>query len=252
MGVQGTSDDTFEEARRYIKDGALGKIGVGLWERSSNRNTDFGWDYPIDEGARPGENLDWRTWLGTAAKRPWEPQRYFRWRRYWDYSGGIATDLFVHHLTWLMKALDLKFPARVVASGGTWGYDTSVAEVPDTMQMLCEYPEGPSLVLIGSLANDTRIIPSIRGREATLDFTDDGFVIRPQRAFAQGKKEIVYKKKVSNTSVQHHRSLMDAIRNNAPLNCDVRMGYYGVVACRMAVDSYRKKKYLAWDAQREK
>ena len=50
----------------------------------------------------------------------------------------------------------------------------------------------------------------------------------------------------------HHRNLMQAIRQNAPLNCDVMLGYYGVVASEMVVQSYRKRKYLRWDAKREK
>jgi predicted dehydrogenase len=252
VGVQGTSDDTYHAARKYIQEGALGKIVLALWDRSGNRATDFGWDYPLDPDARPGENLDWNAWLGSAPKRPWDPQRYFRWRRYWDYSGGVATDYFVHHLTWFMKALDLQFPERVVSSGGTWGFDSSVADVPDTMQMLCEYPGGPSVVIIGSMANNTQIVPSIRGREATIEFSRDGFVIRPQQAFRPGAPEIVYKRKVANTGIEHHRNLLAAIRTNAPLNCDVTMGYRGIVACRMAVDSFRRRKYMRWDAQRER
>ena len=50
----------------------------------------------------------------------------------------------------------------------------------------------------------------------------------------------------------HHRNLQNASRKNEPLNCDVMLGYYGVVPCLMAVESYRRKKYMAWDARRER
>ena len=44
----------------------------------------------------------------------------------------------------------------------------------------------------------------------------------------------------------------DAIRRGAPLNCDALLGYYGVVACDMGVQSYRKRRYLKWDAARQR
>jgi len=30
------------------------------------------------------------------------------------------------------------------------------------------------------------------------------------------------------------------------------LGYYGVVACEMGVQSYRKRKYMAWDKAKER
>jgi hypothetical protein len=30
------------------------------------------------------------------------------------------------------------------------------------------------------------------------------------------------------------------------------LGYYGVVACDMAVDSFRRRKYLRWDKAKER
>jgi peptide/nickel transport system ATP-binding protein len=50
----------------------------------------------------------------------------------------------------------------------------------------------------------------------------------------------------------HHRNLHNAIRRNEPLKCDTMLGYYGVVACEMGVQSFRKRKYLAWDKTRER
>ena len=68
---------------------------------SYHRNSKEGeWNWPIDAEAGPdgkGENyIDWKMWLGPAQKRNWDADRFFRFRKYWDYSGGIATDLFYH------------------------------------------------------------------------------------------------------------------------------------------------------------
>ena len=50
----------------------------------------------------------------------------------------------------------------------------------------------------------------------------------------------------------HHRNLFNAIRKNEALKCDHMLGYYGVVACEMSVTSYRKRRYLKWDASKER
>ena len=85
--------------------------------------------------------MDWAAFLGPAPKRPFSLERFFRWRCYWDYSGGIATDLFVHLLTSIHFVMDAKMPSRVVAMGQNYRYkDTH--EVPDTMNAVLEIPRG--------------------------------------------------------------------------------------------------------------
>ncbi len=251
VGVQGMSDDSYETAWKYVKEGALGKVTVAQTDYSRNYKDEF-WDYKVDNDARPGENLDWKAWLGPAPKRPWDPLRFFRWRHYWDYSGGIATDLFIHRITRLIKALDLKFPERVVATGGKFHFTHSPAEIPDTFNMMCDYPGGPTVLVISSMANDTPVPHHIRGNLATLEFTPAGFTIKPQRLWAEGREEIVHQKTGAESVTLHHRNLHAAIRRNESLKCDVMLGYYGTVACLMAVESYRQRKYLAWDSRRER
>ena len=251
VGVQGMSDDSYETAARLIKEGALGKVVAAQIDYSRNYKDDF-WAGPVDEDVKPGVNLDWKAWLGPAPNRPFDPQRFLYWRRYWDYSGGIATDLFVHRVTRIIKALDLVFPERVVAQGGKWEFSQSVAEIPDTFNMMCDYPGGPSVVVLSSMANDTPVPHVIRGHHATLEFTRAGFVIRPQGLFAEGRQEIIHKKTGAEDITLHHRNLQNAIRSGEALKCDVKLGYYGVFACRMAVESFRRQKYLEWDAKREK
>ncbi|HZT33729.1 MAG TPA: Gfo/Idh/MocA family oxidoreductase [Bryobacteraceae bacterium] len=251
VGVQGMSDDSYETAWNYVKDGVLGKVVVAQIDYSRNYVGDF-WDYPIDPDARPGENLDWKAWLGPAPKRPWDPDRCFRWRRYWDYSGGIATDLFIHRVTRIIKACNLTFPERAVGTGGKYEFTDSLAEIPDTFNVLLSYPGGPDVILVSSMANDTPVEHVLRGHKATLTFTRTGFTIKPQRPWAKEMKEITYEKHGAEALDLHHRNLQNAIRNNEPLKCDCTLGYYGVVACDMGVQSYRKRKYMAWDKSKER
>jgi predicted dehydrogenase len=258
VGVQGMSDESYETANRYIREGALGKVVMAQIDYSRNYAGDF-WAYEIDPDAKPGVNLDWQAWLGPAPKRPWDPRRYFQWRRYWDYSAGIASDLFIHRVTRIIKAVGLTFPDRVVGTGGKWNFTDSVAEIPDTFNMLCDYPGGPTVALISTMANDTPIEHVIRGHKATLRFDREGFTITPQAAMRrqEGAKEeelqpVVYKKKGAEDVTLHHRNLLGAIRGGEALRCDAMLGYYGVVVTVMGVESYRKKQYLKWNPQRER
>ena len=247
VGVQGMSDDSYETAQKFVKDGALGKVVLAQIDYSRNYKDDF-WEYPVDPDAQPGVNLDWKTWLGTAPKRPFDPDRYFSWRRYWDYSSGIASDLFIHRVTRIIKALDLGFPQYAVGAGGKFEFTSSKAEIPDTLNILLDYPGGPTVQLVSSMANGTPVDHLLRGHQATLQFTRTGFVIRPQ----DGGPEIVHQKTGGEELDLHHRNLMAAIRTNEPLKCDVMLGYRGVVACEMGVLSYRKRRCMRWDAAKER
>jgi predicted dehydrogenase len=254
VGVQGMCDDSYETAQKYVKEGKLGRVVQAQIDYSRNYKRDFWVSDEPDKDVRPGENLDWNAFLGPAPKRPFDLDRFLHWRRYWDYSGGIATDLFVHRITRIIRALDLKFPTRVVAVGGKWEFRDSPAEIPDTFNMMLDYPDGLSVVVLSSMANDAPIPHVLRGHESTLEFTREGFVIRPQGRFNKegDKPEIVHKKSGGEDITLHHRNLQNAIRGGEALKCDVMTGYYGVVAVRLAVESYRKSKYMKWDARREK
>jgi predicted dehydrogenase len=247
VGVQGMSDDSYETARKFVKDGALGKVVLAQIDYSRNYKDDF-WEYPADADARPGVNLDWKAWLGAAPKRPFDPDRYFSWRRYWDYSSGIASDLFIHRVTRIIKALDLTFPAFGVGAGGKFEFTSSSAEIPDTFNILLDYPGGPTVQLISSMANGTPVDHLLRGHKATLQFTRTGFVIRPEG----GGQEIVHQKTGGEVLDLHHRNLMNAIRKGEPLKCDAMLGYRGVVACEMGVLSYRKRRCMRWDTAKER
>jgi predicted dehydrogenase len=251
VGVQGMSDDSYETAHQYIKDGKIGKVVLAQIDYSRNHKDDF-WLYPEDPDIKPGVNFDWNTWLGTAKKRPFDPERFFSWRRFWDYSGGIATDLFVHRVTRIIKSLGLTFPDKVVATGGKFQFPESKADIPDTFNMLIDYPEGVTVQLVSSMANDRPVDHLLRGHKGTIEFTKTGFNVVPQKLFENEVKAESYEKNGAEDISLHHKNLQAAIRKGDALKCDCMLGYYGVVVARMGVESYRRRKYLAWDRAKER
>ena len=114
VGPNATASDTYWKAHEAI---AKGRIGKATWVHASyNRNARvclFNEHQKIDPTAGPdktGEDyIDWNMWLGDkwglAPKIPWTPEHFFRFRKYWPYNGGVATDLLYHKLAPLLIAM---------------------------------------------------------------------------------------------------------------------------------------------------
>ncbi|MGH9675211.1 MAG: Gfo/Idh/MocA family oxidoreductase, partial [Bryobacteraceae bacterium] len=177
VGSQTTSADQWHKARKAIADGMIGPMILS--QGSYHRNSIEGeWNWPIDEAAGPeakgDDYIDWKMWLGPASKRVWDADRFFRFRKYWDYSGGIATDLFYHvaapmNICWG----EAQFPYKVMAGGGIYVFKEK-REVPDTFHLIGEYAKGHSVVLSSSMANSQHIPGLIRGHHGTLIMVEHG------------------------------------------------------------------------------
>lgn len=151
VGSQGVSGEIQRQARQLVRSGKLGR--VTMIRAAYNRNTASGaWIYPIPPDASP-RTVDWAMFLGGAPKRPFSLERFFRWRCYEDYSGGIATDLFVHLCTTIHFLMDAKAPRRVVAMGELYRWKES-RDVHDTLNAILEYPEGFTVNLSSTFNNE--------------------------------------------------------------------------------------------------
>jgi predicted dehydrogenase len=140
VGSQGISSSQNRIAKEMISQGKLGKVTKIV--AAYNRNSSTGaWNYPIPPDLKNGVNFNWEEWLGSAPQRHFDADRVFRWRKYWDYSGGIATDLFVHMITSIHYIMGATMTRSVVATGGILARQDG-REDPDTLDALFEYPEG--------------------------------------------------------------------------------------------------------------
>ncbi len=184
VGSQTTSADQWWKARKAIQDGAIGQM---IMSQGSYHRNSFGgeWSegYTIDKEAGPdgkGDNyIDWKMWLGPAPKRSFDADRFFRFRKYWDYSGGIATDLFYHVVAPMQICWgEAQFPQKVTGSGGIYLFHDE-REVPDTFHLVAEYAKGHSLVLSSSMCNAHHIPGLIRGHAGTIVMVEHGLFERP-------------------------------------------------------------------------
>ncbi|HLJ17532.1 MAG TPA: Gfo/Idh/MocA family oxidoreductase [Bryobacteraceae bacterium] len=274
VGSQTTSADQWWQAKKAIAEGMIGKMIMS--QGSYHRNSVEGeWNYKIDPEAGPegkGDNyIDWKTWLGPAPKRPFDADRFFRFRKYWDYSGGIATDLFYHVVAPLNICWDkAQMPLRVSSGGGIYGGPAfeEKREVPDTFNLIADYAEGHCLVLSSSMANSQHIPGLIRGHEGTIIMVEHGMFERPTE-FITVRPEVLHRRGEENKPINPNykfgvkeftipvkqRDMMDAhidnflhcMRTREKPHLDVETAACANVVINLSVQSYREGKVLFWD-----
>jgi predicted dehydrogenase len=243
VGSHGCSDPKWHKAREIVKSGRLGKI---LWGQGSYcRNNPKGeWNYKIDPEATP-QSIDWKMWLGPAPQRPFSAERFFRWRKYWDYGNGIIGDLWPHRLHPLMLAMALdEFPQTVTCIGGNLCNSDKdngePREVADTTMVMVGFPSGPMIYLAGSTVNERGIEDVIRGQKADLLFGGGKVQVQPERPFVD---EIESSDETppdsGETHAKHQKNFIDALRSNSAPNCDIELGIRVQTIVSLAEQSYR-------------
>jgi predicted dehydrogenase len=263
VGSQYASFDHFHKAQKAIKDGLIGQVVWATAGYGRNANKEGGeWNYVIDKDASD-KNIDWPAFLGRAPKRAFDAERYFRWRKYWDYSGGIATDLFYHALAPIVMVTGQMFPTHVTASGGI--FVQKDREVPDTFLMNVDYNRF-TVNLSCSVASGAAPLVAINGTEGRIvvahngeDFSHTAIEILPDREYRKefkaktGDEKLLVECKPNLRGAHPHlENFLDSVRSRQEPNLGAELGYYVMAAIRMGVDAYRQQAMIHWDARRER
>jgi len=251
-GTQFMSDDSWHVGKRLIKEGLIGQpihaecgyFRVGDWgERGM----------PIDDPkAQPGPDLNWEAFLGDSPKRPFDVSRYFRWRMYEDYAGGPVTDLYPHILAPVVSMLPVTFPSLVVASGGMYRY--AEREVPDTFNLLIDYPEKITVAVLGTQGNDymgpAGRLPTIRGWDGTLTFVGKEVIFTP----AEGSQKKPQKFPIAHREdfILFWETFLDACRNGSQDTLSpIDLAYHTQTPLIMAALAHRQSKVARFDPQNQ-
>jgi len=248
MGAQACSDEIWHRAHEVI---AAGEIGRPVWSQTSYcRNSKGGeWNYGIDAGASP-DNLDWKAWLGPAPKIPFNKDRYFRWRKYWDYSSGITSDLFPHRISPLFIAMGLDYPTRVVCTGGIYvQYDR---EVPDTTHLVADFDRGHTMVVAGSTCNEYGLNDMIRGNKMNM-LLGANITLQPERTWAddvEGRSISVAPRREDLRKME--RNFLDCVRSRQKPYCHIDLAHKVMVTIALSEISYRENRVVGFDGEKMK
>ena len=163
LGHQGRQTESYIKAKEAIDKNLIGKIN--LIEVCTNRNDANGaWVYKIHPDANPN-TVDWAQFEEPCeVKRPWSPERFFRWRCWWDYGTGLSGDLLTHEFDAINQILGMGIPTSASASGGVYfwkdkargDYVNEVRDVPDVWNAVLEYPDHDFSLLYSATLASTR------------------------------------------------------------------------------------------------
>ena len=244
VGTQQRSMPHLQEARDIIKSGALGDIHKihMTWNRNQER-----WS-STEPGVDP-KTLRWEQFLGSAKAQPFDAYRFRNWRWFWDFGGGIFTDLMVHWMDTAYWMLDLDTPSVAMSMGDNFG-TKDLWETPDTVQTIIKFPtNGMQAYFEGTFVNHTnRAMLEIMGTEATLYCDRGRYELIPQH-----QKKVKARERIDGKSgvrgadffdevdgeTYHLRNWIDCVRSRERPACPAEAGVRSAATAHLANQSLR-------------
>jgi predicted dehydrogenase len=281
VGSQQRSGSHFQRAVKYVQEGRLGDVHYAqCWGHAAPRE-----DAP--EAAAPPagavpEGLDYEFWLGPAAYRPWNEVWPRNRNRFWDYYGGYLTEWGAHLTDIVLWGMKAQAPRTVQAVGAQ--YRNKSAEMPDTLEVLYEYP---NFIFQFSVLSHNSWGPNgdpgagrwgsygiqFHGTKGTLFVDRAGFRLSPQfirrpdpntyprpAEWHHDDRDLGYyyttetMPEYADASVQlpaHARSFVDSVKSRKRPIADIEDGHYTNTVNRLGNIAYRVGRKLRWDAARE-
>jgi predicted dehydrogenase len=265
VGTQRRSEPYQVAAREWYRTGVTGdvtKIEI-VWNYHGPR-----WRGRPEVKQIREQDTDWRKWLLTKPYRPFDPQLYFEYRLYKDFSSGISDQWMSHAIDLVHWFMDDHFPKSLVAHGGVFAWHDG-RENPDTFQALLEYPKGFLVSYATSFGNDCDSFIRIMGKKGTL--INHGTEGTPRWKWVEEKgnfeetPEVKREEKwlslpgdggrgpawTPDEDLSHMTNWLEALRAGKQPSAPVEAGYAHSVACIMAARAYWEGKRLYWDARTE-
>jgi len=274
VGLQRRSSKLVREAADLVRDGAVGKITA---VRAFHIQNEWPEGISSQSNEDPPAGFDWDAWLGPAPYRPYNKNRaFYRFRWFYDYSGGQLTNFGVHYLDVIHWALGQNAPLSVMAMGGKFALE-DYREVPDTLEVVWTYPGG---TLVSFSQYNANAAPAglnngeieFRGTKGTLYLQSRGYVIVPdkltpnafpartpldrsvERGYRVGSKAVIEPREArgDTTDSGHARTFIDAVKSRQPGPCDIEVGHRDTTAALIGNIAHRTRSLLDWDAATER
>lgn len=267
IGTQHRSEPYGVRVRELIRQGVLGDVS----------KYQIAWNYhgPRWRG-RPEvkeireQDTDWRAWLMNKPYQPFDPQLYFEYRLYKDFSSGIADQWMSHGIDLCHYFMEESHPISAVAHGGVFAWPDG-RENPDTFQALLTYPKGFLVSYATSFGNDAPGYTRIMGKKATLFNTggegsprwalveengnheqdDDIDTKRTRKDILSPGDQSPPPMGIADEDLSHLTNWVDCLRSRKEPNATVRDGFAHSVACMMAARAYESGTRIYWDAKSE-
>ena len=249
VGTQQRSMPHIALAREIIQAGGIGKVvKVHMtWNRNTDRVRRF--KDTIDP-----KSVDWKAFLGSARPQEYDEYRFRNWRWFWDFGGGIFTDLMVHWIDVAHWVLNLDHPDKAVSLGdhivskGVW-------ETPDSVQTVLSYPGNVQMHFEGTFANAREGAHIVfMGADANLYVDRGGYVLTSERSKKINPQELIlgtgprgadfYDK--PDGELLHLTNWIDSVRSRKAPNAPAEGGVSSASAAHLANQALRNGGSAVW------
>jgi predicted dehydrogenase len=259
VGTQNRSNSLYKKAKELIQQGMIGDVHYvrAFWYRNSAPNNPA-WRYVIPADANE-QNTDWKRFLGPAPKRDFDKKRYFQWRLYWDYSGGISTDLLVHQTDIVNFMLDKKVPKSCVASGAIYRWtENDDRDTPDTFSAIYEYP-GNLQINYSSYFGNVRYGygEQLMGNEGTIEVLNRRDLYFHPEVYSGAPPQVSSRKPIHLNALKdfneqddaknHFRNWIQAMLGKEKVIAPPTVGQEAAISGHMATLSFKNQKKIIWD-----
>jgi len=274
VGIMRRSSPQCKEAADLIRSGELGKITV---VRSFHIQNEWPKGIGNPPDGDPPADLSWEDWLGPAPKVRYNRNRaFYRFRWFYDYSGGQVTNYGAHYLDFAHWALGQDAPLAVTVMGSKLAVEDN-REIPDTLEAIWTYPGGTLVTFSQFNTSDApadlrNCTMELRGTKGTLYLTWNGFEVVPENLtdkdfpalspldrsrsndYASGRKPVIKARKFEgeDPTALHARNFLDCVRSRQKCNCDIETGHRSTSTTLIANIAHQTKSYLEWDAKAER
>jgi predicted dehydrogenase len=267
VGTQHRSEPYQVAAQKVVASGALGDIS----------KIEIVWNYhgPRWRGREEVKQIreldtDWSKWLMNKPARPFDPQMYFEFRLYKEFSSGIPDQWMSHAMDVVHWFMQDNYPKSAVAHGGVFAWHDG-RQNADTFQALLEYPKGFLVSYSTSFGNDAPSFTRYMGKKATLiNIGGEGsprYQLIQEKGTHEDDSDIDQKREskfitlpgqtglppmgIDDLSLEHMANWFECMRSRQQPHATVHEGFAHSVACTMAAQSYWLGKKVYWDAARE-
>lgn len=274
VGFHRRSSNFCKEAVEAIQKKEIGDVTMVRCFHVDNEYS-FGIGNPSDD--KQPEKFDWDKWIGPAPMKPYNVNRgFYRFRWFWDYSGGQLTNTGAHYLDMIHWALGVEAPQYITALGGKFVIKDN-REIPDTLEVIYQYPNNTLVSFTQVNANaapgavERGCDIEFRGTKGTLYVYGKNYVIMPEvnmgvplpalspldrtqmaKYWGSGKAAMSAKKVAGNAdTIWHTKNFVSAILNSKAPNCPIQVGHRSTTAALLGNIALKKRAMLEWDAKTE-
>ncbi len=246
-GTQQRSWEHYKLGKQIVDSGKLGKITFvhAYWYQNYSARTERVALANVDQ-----TKLDWKKFLGDAPDQPYSNEKFIWWRFFWDFGGGILTDLLTHWIDVIQWYMGKTAPKTAATTGDLYLMDW---QCPDTITTAYEYPGNFAVTFTGALAggvDDGGI--EFRGTEATLKIDRTRLAVYPEgvkwAAGTQAPEPEIFARSEHDGTADHVQNFVDCVRSRKTPNAPIQVGFEAARASWIGNLALKQGKRVAWDA----